>query len=43
MKTLRQIAPLAFVLAILAGCDRSSDKAASVITATTRAPDADEH
>lgn len=39
MKTLRHIAPLAVVLVILAGCDRSSDKPVSVITATTRAPD----
>lgn len=39
MKTLRQIVPLAFVLAILAGCDRPSDDIAPVATATARAPD----
>lgn len=36
---LRQIASLAFVFAVLTGCDRSSDNIARVVTATARAPD----
>jgi len=39
MKTLRQIASVAFVLAVLTGCDRSSDNASPAATATARAPD----
>ena len=39
MKTLRYIGSLAFILAVLTGCDRASDKIAPAATSTVRAPD----
>ena len=39
MKTLRQIALVAFVLAVLTGCDRASDKIAPAAAAKVRATD----
>ena len=39
MKTLRQIGSLVFALALLTGCEQSSDNIAPVAAATVRAPD----